>query len=76
MYISNVVYISCCVYIVHRPYDINPSVQLVCKYLRAYKNQADLSQGINRLFTDNSKNYMYQSCVYLVMHVRSTRQVW
>ena len=41
----------------YRPYDIDSSVQLVCKYLRAYKNRGDGRRGINRLYTDNSKSY-------------------
>ena len=57
-------YIKCCVYIAHRPYDISPSVQLVCKYLRAYKYRDDLKKGINRLYIDNGKSYIINlSCI-------------
>lgn len=39
----------------HRHYDITPSVQLVCKYLKAYKNRADKKQGINKLYNEKCK---------------------
>lgn len=34
-----------------RPYDIDPSVQLVCKYLNAYEKRTDEKKGINKLFS-------------------------
>ena len=37
----------------YRPYDIDPSVQLVCKYLNAHENRADKKQGINKLYNEN-----------------------
>ena len=42
----------------HRLYDINPSVQLVCKYLNAYKNRADKKRGINKLFNEICKFFI------------------
>ena len=39
----------------YRPYDIDQSVQLVCKFLNAYENRADKKQGINKLFKERSK---------------------
>ena len=52
----------------HRPYDIDSSVQLVCKYLHAYKNRADGRKGINRLFIDNSEYYtLYKPHVFSVL---------
>ena len=42
----------------HRYYDIDPndpSVQLVCKYLNAFKNRADKKKGINKLFDEQCK---------------------
>ena len=39
----------------HRPYDIDPSAQLVCKYLNAYKKREDREQGINRFYNEKCK---------------------
>ena len=39
----------------HRPYDIDRSVQLVCKYLNAYENRADKKRGINKLYNEQRK---------------------
>ena len=39
----------------YRAYEIDSSVQLVCKYLCAYKNRADVNHGINKLYSDNGK---------------------
>ena len=33
----------------HRPFDIDDDVQLVCKYLRAYKLRHDPVNGIDRV---------------------------
>ena len=41
------------------PYVIDSSVQLVCKYLLAYKNRADTSRGINRLYVDKGECFTY-----------------
>ena len=48
------------------PYDIDSSVQLVCKYLNAYKNRADISQGINRLYVDNGERFTYVRIIKFV----------
>ena len=34
----------------HRSYDIDSSVQLVCKYLNAYEKRTDEKRGINKLY--------------------------
>ena len=56
------VLVSCALY---SPYDVDASVQLVCKYLRAYKYRADKKQGINKLYVDNGKFSitLYKVCV-------------
>ena len=38
-----------------RLYDIDPSVQLVCKYLQAYERRSDNRKGINKLCNDREK---------------------
>ena len=40
----------------HRYYDIDKSVQLVCKYLHAYDCRSNVKIGINKLYDDASKS--------------------
>ena len=49
-----------------RPYDVNESVQLVCKYLRAYEHRSNVKWGINKLYDENSKLLM-TSCLTCFM---------
>ena len=60
-------------------FDIDASVQLVCKYLNAYKKRRNLKLGINKLYKEKDSGefintmimygvYMYV-CIYVCMYV-------
>ena len=38
------------------PYIIDSSVQLVCKYLHAYKHRKNIKHGINRRYIEKGEN--------------------
>jgi len=45
-------------YLIHfRPYDVDRSVQLVCKYLHAFDNKGNGKKGINKLYNEISKSF-------------------
>ena len=48
----------------YRDYDIDESVQLVCKYLHAFENRNDDKKGINKLYVDASKSHVI-TCVFM-----------
>ena len=55
-------------YCFHRHYDINPGVQLVCKYLNAHKNRADKKKGINKLYNERCK-FIVTLCSFKVQMI-------
>jgi len=44
-----------CISFIYRLYDVDESVQLVCKYLRAFEHRNNVKYGINKLYDENSK---------------------
>jgi len=46
----------------YRYYDIDESVQLVCKYLRAYDKRNDTNIGINKVYNEAGM-YVIVFCV-------------
>ena len=50
-------------------YDIDESVQLVCKYLRAYDNRNDTNIGINKVYNEAGMYVIVFCVVVWTLHV-------
>ena len=56
MYIRLLIYVR--MFSLRRHYDIiDPSAQLVCKYLNAYENRTDVKKSINRLYNERDGKF-------------------